>query len=226
MQHVKITSSPGSSMFQTLIKLRVCLVISCLIFPEACSTTQNLTPHLSRTATEDFQFGLLLMAHGGATEWNTAVEAATYEIRDKYPVEIAFGMADAGSIEESVKRLESRGVQNVGVIRMFVSGESWRQRTKQILGIEEGAPSKEKANKASQPDMFMPMGFWKIETGLKFFVSEDGLADADEMDDVLVSRIQGLSREPEREVAVVIAHGTGSDEEDARWVQKLSLIHI
>ena len=162
------------------------------------------------------------MAHGGATEWNTAVEAATYEISDKYPVEIAFGMADAGSIEESIKRLESRGVQDVGVIRMFVSGESWRQRTKQILGIEEGAPSKEEANKKSQPDMFMPMGFWRIETGLKFFVSEDGLADADEMDDVLVSRIQGMSREPEREVAVVIAHGTGSDEEDARWVQKIS----
>ena len=207
---------------QTIIKIRAFFAIFCLIFLEACSTTQDLTSDLSGVAAEDSQFGLLLMAHGGAREWNTAVEAATYEISDKYPVEIAFGMADAGSIEESIKRLESRGVQDVGVIRMFVSGESWRQRTKQILGIEEGAPSKEEANKKSQPDMFMPMGFWRIETGLKFFVSEDGLADADEMDDVLVSRIQGMSREPEREVAVVIAHGTGSDEEDARWVQKIS----
>ena len=207
---------------QTIIKIRAFFAIFCLIFLEACSTTQDLTSDLSGVAAEDSQFGLLLMAHGGAKEWNTAVEAATYEISDKYPVEIAFGMADAGSIEESIKRLESRGVQDVGVIRMFVSGESWRQRTKQILGIEEGAPSKEEANKKSQPDMFMPMGFWRIETGLKFFVSEDGLADADEMDDVLVSRIQGMSREPEREVAVVIAHGTGSDEEDARWVQKIS----
>ena len=207
---------------QTIIKIRAFFAILCLIFLEACSTTQDLTSDLSGVAAEDSQFGLLLMAHGGAREWNTAVEAATYEISDKYPVEIAFGMADAGSIEESIKRLESRGVQDVGVIRMFVSGESWRQRTKQILGIEEGAPSKEEANKKSQPDMFMPMGFWRIETGLKFFVSEDGLADADEMDDVLVSRIQGMSREPEREVAVVIAHGTGSDEEDARWVQKIS----
>ena len=207
---------------QTIIKIRAFFAIFCLIFLEACSTTQDLTSDLSGVAAEDSQFGLLLMAHGGAREWNTAVEAATYEISDKYPVEIAFGMADAGSIEESIKRLESRGVQDVGVIRMFVSGESWRQRTKQILGIEEGAPSKEEANKKSQPDMFMPMGFWRIETGLKFFVSEDGLADADEMDDVLVSRIQDLSREPEREVAVVIAHGTGSDEEDARWVQKIS----
>ena len=207
---------------QTIIKIRAFFAIFCLIFLEACSTTQDLTSDLSAVAAEDSQFGLLLMAHGGAREWNTAVEAATYEISDKYPVEIAFGMADAGSIEESIKRLESRGVQDVGVIRMFVSGESWRQRTKQILGIEEGAPSKEEANKKSQPDMFMPMGFWRIETGLKFFVSEDGLADADEMDDVLVSRIQGLSREPEREVAVVIAHGTGSDEEDARWVQKIT----
>ena len=213
-----MNKSPIFQYLQNLIRYRLSLFIFCLILVQACSTTQN-------TASGQFQakgakFGLLLMAHGGTEEWNEAVQNATTEISDKYPVEIAFGMADAGSIEESVRRLEGLGVEDVGVVRMFVSGESWYERTQQILGILEGAPSKG-ANE-TPPNTFMPMGFWKIETDIKFHLSEDGLADATEMDEVIVSRIKGLIRQPEREVAIVIAHGTGSDEEDSRWVKKIT----
>ena len=213
-----MNKSPIFQYLQNLIRYRLSLLICCLILVQACSTTQN-------TASGQFQakgakFGLLLMAHGGTEEWNEAVQNATTEISDKYPVEIAFGMADAGSIEESVRRLEGLGVEDVGVVRMFVSGESWYERTQQILGILEGAPSKG-ANE-TPPNTFMPMGFWKIETDIKFHLSEDGLADATEMDEVIVSRIKGLMRQPEREVAIVIAHGTGSDEEDSRWVKKIT----
>ena len=213
-----MNNSPIFQYLQNLIRYRLSLLIFCLILVQACSTTQN-------TASGQFQakgakFGLLLMAHGGTEEWNEAVQNATTEISDKYPVEIAFGMADAGSIEESVRRLEGLGVEDVGVVRMFVSGESWYERTQQILGILEGAPSKG-ANE-TPPNTFMPMGFWKIETDIKFHLSEDGLADATEMDEVIVSRIKGLIRQPEREVAIVIAHGTGSDEEDSRWVKKIT----
>ena len=215
-----MNKNPIFKYFQNLIRYRLSLLISCLILIQSCSTAQNTAP--DQFQANGSKFGLLLMAHGGTSEWNEAVQQATSEIGDKYPVEIAFGMADAGSIEESVRRLESRGVEDVGVVRMFVSGESWYERTQQILGTAEGAPNKEEVDKTSQPGMFMPMGFWKIETDLNFFISEDGLADAAEMDDVLVSRIAGLSREPESEVAIVIAHGTGSDEEDARWVEKIA----
>ena len=213
-----MNNSPIFQYLQNLIRYRLSLLIFCLILVQACSTTQN-------TASGQFQakgakFGLLLMAHGGTEEWNEAVQNATTEISDKYPVEIAFGMADAGSIEESVRRLEGLGVEDVGVVRMFVSGESGYERTQQILGILEGAPSKG-ANE-TPPNTFMPMGFWKIETDIKFHLSEDGLADATEMDEVIVSRIKGLIRQPEREVAIVIAHGTGSDEEDSRWVKKIT----
>ena len=135
-----MNKSPIFQYLQNLIRYRLSLFIFCLILVQACSTTQN-------TASGQFQakgakFGLLLMAHGGTEEWNEAVQNATTEISDKYPVEIAFGMADAGSIEESVRRLEGLGVEDVGVVRMFVSGESWYERTQQILGILEGAPSK------------------------------------------------------------------------------------
>mgnify|MGYP001204609334 FL=1 len=203
---------------QTSTKYRLSFFIAFVILIPACSSVQTVEP--DRPFVSQSDFGLLLMAHGGTAEWNEAVQQATSEISLKYPVEIAFGMADAGSIEESVRRLEMSGVTDVGVVRMFVSGESWYERTQQILGITKGAPKKG-ANE-TPPNTFMPMGFWKIETDIKFHLSEDGLADATEMDEVIVSRIKGLIRQPEREVAVVIAHGTGSDEEDSRWVKKIT----
>ena len=204
--------------FQDLIKHRLYSIAAFLFLMQACSTVQVVESDMSMIGQSDF--GLLLMAHGGTEEWNDAVLQATYEVSRKYPVEVAFGMADAGSLERSVRRLEKFGVKDVGVVRMFVSGESWYERTRQILGTIEGAPQKD--TNETPADTFMPMGFWKIETDLNFHISQDGLADATEMDEVILSRISGLSRDPTSEVAIIIAHGTGSDEEDNRWVEKIT----
>ena len=204
--------------FKNLIKYRLALFIAFPFLIQACSTMQVVESDISMADQPDF--GLLLMAHGGTEEWNEAVLQATAEVTSKYPVEVAFGMADAGSLERSVRRLEKLGVKDVGVVRMFVSGESWYERTQQILGTVEGAPQKDTSE--NPKSTFMPMGFWKIETDINFYISEDGLADATEMDEVIVSRIRRLSRNPAREVAIIIAHGTGSDEEDSRWVEKIT----
>ena len=204
--------------FKNLIKYRISFFVVFLCLMQACSTMQIVESDISMAGQSDF--GLLLMAHGGTKEWNEAVLQATSEVSAKYPVEVAFGMADAGSLERSVRRLEKFGVKDVGVVRMFVSGESWYERTQQILGTIEGAPQKD--NNEIRERTFMPMGFWRIDTDLKFHISEDGLADAKEMDQVIVNRISRLSREPEREVAIIIAHGTGSDDEDNRWIEKIT----
>jgi len=39
--------------------------------------------------------GVIVMAHGGDEGWNASVEAAVAPLRDRLPVEIAFGMADS-----------------------------------------------------------------------------------------------------------------------------------
>ena len=212
---------------------RLAMVFFCL-FLAACSNTGRLQSETVQSDSESLRsimvtdkddevnFGILVMAHGGGDEWNEAVRQSMSSLADRFPLEIAFGMADAGSIERSVRRLEAAGVEHVGVVRMFISGESWYERTMQILGLQAGAPSKEEAEKIPQPRMFMPMGFWKLDTDLSFYVSEDGLADASEMDEVLVSRINSLSKEPSQEVAIIVAHGTGSDEEDSRWIEKIT----
>ena len=132
--------------------------------------------------------------------------------------------ADAGSIENAVRGLESSGVNHVGVVRVFISGESWHDRTLQILGIRDGAPPRPAPEKLEEirAGMRMPMGFWQIDTELAFHVSIDGLADAGEIDEIVTSRIRGLSSDPANEVAVVIAHGPGDDDENRRWLEKMA----
>lgn len=168
-------------------------------------------------------FGVLVMAHGGGDLWNAAVAESVDDLRRRFPVEVAFGMADAGSLELAVRRLEAQGAEHVGVVRMFISGESWFERTEQILGLREGAPGKDEweAGAKGRGDRPMAMGFWRIETDLNFHLSQDGLADADEMDAVLLSRMTSLAVDPENEVAVVLAHGPAEDSENQRWINKI-----
>ena len=175
-------------------------------------------------AGEEFNYGVMVMAHGGSAEWNAHLAEAVAPLRGDFPVEMALGMADAGSIEDAIRRLESRGVNHVGVVRVFISGESWHERTLQILGVEEGAPPRPDPQRLAEirARMRMPMGFWKVDTDLAFHVSVDGLADAAEIDEVITSRIRSLSSDPENEVAVVIAHGPGDDAENARWLEKIA----
>lgn len=178
----------------------------------------------SGNAADEFNFGVMVMAHGGSEEWNAHLAEAVEPLQERFPVETALGMADAGSIEEAVRRLESRGVNHVGVVRVFVSGESWYDRTLQILGVQNGAPPRpdQASIEEARARMRMPMGFWKVDTDLAFHVSVDGLADAAEIDEVVTSRIRGLSSDPANEVAVVIAHGPGDDAENERWLEKIA----
>jgi sirohydrochlorin cobaltochelatase len=166
-------------------------------------------------------FGVLVMAHGGSPQWNSDVEVMLAPVARDYPLEIAFGMADAVSLQDAVTRLEARGVSRIAVVRLFISGESWRGRTAQILGIEAGAPAR------PAPDPHAAHGahgghsmeFWRLTTSASFAMSQEGLMDAPEMGPVLAERARALSQTPANESVLIIAHGPETDEEDARWLQ-------
>lgn len=212
-----------TNFLKTLTKITL-VSVTCLLGLMSCAgiaTTQSTT---RVQADSDPEFGLLVMAHGGSDEWNAAVEESAANLSTEYPVEVAFGMADAGSMEVAVRNLEAEGVEHVGVVRLFISGTSWYVRTQQIFGMQEGAPSKEAAARMadSRPAARMRMGFWKIDTDLSFHLSNEGLADADEMDGVIFSRVRKLSQDPGNEVMLVVAHGTSDDSENDAWVGKIT----
>ncbi len=160
------------------------------------------------------------MAHGGREAWNTGVLESVAPLRRFYNLEVAFGMADAVSLQQAVDRLETRGAQRIAVVRLFISGDSWRERTRQILGLEEGAPEKpdnalEQADDRERPHM----AFWTLDSDARFFMSEQGLAQADEMADVLLTRARQVSDNPQQEDILILAHGPGDDAENQRWLR-------
>ena len=168
-------------------------------------------------------FGILLMAHGGSPDWNEGVLAAVKPLRNQYAIEVAFGMADAVTIQEAVQSLEARGISRIGVVRLFVSGESWYDRTEQILGLSQGAPVRPvPASHTIKPDDGgSSREFWRVETESSFSLTTQGLSDAQEMGTVLADRARTLSHDPQREDVLILAHGPGDDAENQRWITSI-----
>ena len=189
----------------------------------ACASAPRATDAAVLPATaETDEYGVLVMAHGGGDTWNSEVTQALAPLQAEFPMRIAFGMADAASLQTGVDALERQGVKRIGVVRLFISGESWYQRTRQILGLEPGAPPKPQADDAAHAQHGgHSMALWRLDSDASFAVSRDGLADAPEMGAVLVERARALSRDPGQEDVLVLAHGPEDDAENERWLARI-----
>ena len=201
------------------------LLVHCFLWSVVATLTTGCAMSGSTPQKKPADFGVLVMAHGGSKDWNRSVRAAVTPLESRYPIDVAFGMADPNSLQESVQRLEKRGAHRIAVVRLFVSGESFKDRTEQILGIAPGAPPKPsvKDAHASQEDHGgHDMSLWRISTHSAFAMSDDGLLDSPEMGVVLAERAGALSHNPETEDVLILAHGPGDDDENERWLAKLN----
>jgi hypothetical protein len=108
-------------------------------------------------------------------------------------------------------------------MRLFISGESWRERTRQILGLDDGAPPRPALAADDQPGAHHghSMEFWRIDSAAEFAVGEDGLMDAAEAGLVLADRALALSEDARREDVLILAHGPEDDAENARWLARM-----
>jgi sirohydrochlorin ferrochelatase len=185
----------------------VLILIAALLAPAGLAPAQTTQP--------ENDFGVLVMAHGGRAEWNREVAATLAPLRRDYRLEIAFGMADPATIQEAATRLDAQGARRIAVVRLFISGESWRERTEQILGMRPGAPPHGAGHGGHG------MEFWRIDSDARFALSGEGLAQAPEMGEVMVERVRALSREPRRESVLILAHGPEDDSENARWIRQI-----
>lgn len=179
--------------------------------------------------------GVLVMAHGGDPAWNKVVEEAVEPLRAAYPTALAYGMADAQSLQDAVFDLEKRGVTRIAVVRLFLSGESFLERTEKILGIKPGAgpkptiahpdhahhaePPKDGVHGGGHAHHMDPdlMPLWKVVTKSTFAVSRQGLLEAGLGPVIMAKRAKALSRDAKRESVLLVAHGVGDEKADARW---------
>jgi hypothetical protein len=66
-------------------------------------------------------------------------------------------------------------------VRLFVSGESWYERTRQILGLAPGAPQRPAADHAHEhhaQHQQHSMALYRLDTKAAFALSMQGLGEA------------------------------------------------
>ncbi len=176
--------------------------------------------------------GILLLAHGGRADWNREVIELASQVDSTRPVEVAFGMANKRTIQDAVERLTARNVTEIVAVPLFISSHSSVMRaTEYLLGSRGEAPPQLEAfarmgARRSAGETGGDPGFdWttSIETTVPIAVTTalDGHALVSE---ILISRAVDVSRTPDEEVVVVVAHGPGSDEDNDLWLENMDVL--
>lgn len=202
-------------------------VITLLTAFTPAQDANNKTGSKSTTA----KTGILLLAHGGSKQWNDEVSKLATQVNETAPVEVAFGMATKRNIQSAVDRLASRGVSEIVAVPLFVSSHSSViTSTEYLLGARKEAPP-ELAVYAkmdhSHGEHHASDATIDPTTPVKSPVSI-GMATALDrhaiVSEILLSRAISVSREPERETVVIVAHGPVSDEENAKWLADMAAL--
>lgn len=164
----------------------------------------SMTPDPQSKHVESGDHGLLIMAHGGSSEWNASVREAVAPISSTLPTAIAFGMADPSTLQRAVDQLEDDGVRRIAVVRLFVSGESFLHRTEYLFGLRTDPPSG--GSSSHRANAIEP-----LDVTSTIELDYEGLIDGPEVAAIVRERATSLSLDPESEAVLLIGHGSGDE---------------
>ena len=184
--------------------------------------------------------GILLLAHGGAAEWNDNVLAIARAVDATHPTEVAFGMATRANIQAAADKLAARGATEIVAVPLFVSSHSSVVRaTEYLLGLRADAPP-ELARFAK-----MSHGPQAAGHGANGHAGHGAAGDADGtqpiatalptritpalnshplLGAIVADRARAISTDPSRESVILVAHGPVGDEDNARWLADLGAL--
>jgi len=186
-------------MHRSILLPIVTLLAACLASPPPPSPP----PVHPAGAGDSAEVGILVMAHGGGPEWDRAVAEALAPVRVAAPTTVAFGMADAATLQAGLDSLTARGVRHVAVVRLFLSGQSFLAETRALLGLGEPVTGHHGRPLAA------------IDHDLQVATHQRGLLNSPVAVDVLVERAAEIGPSSGHVSLLLIAHGMGDDEEDA-----------
>jgi len=158
--------------------------------------------------------GILVVAHGSPEDsWNQPARDAVECIDCPYPAELGFLEYVAGEdIGTAVANLEKRGVNHIVTVPMFVASASDHiEEIKYILGIPS-AIAKEEASEA---------GLEVISHNAEIEITP-ALDDHPLVAKILDDRIATVSQQPDKEIVVLVAHGTSAEADLAVWKNNLA----
>ncbi|TLD42915.1 MAG: hypothetical protein JETT_0815 [Candidatus Jettenia ecosi] len=142
--------------------------------------------------------------------WNASVLKAVKPLKDTYPLEVAFGMADPETIKEAVHKLEEKGVSVVIVVPLFISSHSpIIGNSRYILGLQKELPYT--TDVKSLP---------RLESKLRFSMTE-ALNDSPLVAEILLERSRELSTNPAKETVILVGHGPNDENENKLWLDDM-----
>ena len=183
------------------------------------------------------RIGILLMAHGGALQWNEDVRHVADQVDLTTPTEVAFGMATKATMQSAIHRLEARGVTQIIAVPLFISSHSSViDSSAYLLGLRTQMPEDLK--------MFASMGHGS-DGSMDHSAMHDPAKAADAMKpvsatvpihmasaldhhaivaDILKDRAASISRDPAQEVVILVAHGPVADNENTLWLNDMNIL--
>jgi sirohydrochlorin cobaltochelatase len=185
----------------------------------------------ARTASAET--GILLLAHGGAAEWNARVNELAARVNKNRPTETAFGMATRANLQAAVDRLVARGVTEIVAVPLFVS--SWSSvitSTEYLLGQRADAPAALKifakmshgSGDHSGHGASHGQGADPAVDGTKPVTSPvpirmtAALNDHRVVAEILAARARAVGTTPSSEALVIVAHGPNEEEDNRKWL--------
>ena len=193
----------------------------------------------SATAQAPAKTGVLLLAHGGAAQWNERVNAVAKKVDASQPTEVAFGMASRASIQAAVEKLTARGVTSIVAVPLFVSSHSSViTSTEYLLGLRADAPADlkifAKMNHASHgapvaapsehaahmpaADPASPITTTVPVRMTSAFNRHPLIAQ------IVADRARSISTAPANEAVILVAHGPVPDEDNRRWLEDMAVL--
>ena len=164
--------------------------------------------------------GVVVLAHGGDSAWNTRVVDVVRRVRTGGPVEVSFLMgpgAPRTRFQDVVRRLEQRGVREIVVVPMLVSSHSGHYEQIRYL-----AGDSVRLAEAMIHHLHMA-GIEKPVTRVPVRVAR-ALDDAPQVATVLAERAMTLepdSNRRRRGALFIVGHGPNSAEDYAAWMSNL-----
>jgi len=156
------------------------------------------------------EVGVIAVPHGSDYNWNETMRKGLAPLTDDYNIAEAFSMVDPPVIERAVRRLEADGMKAAVMVRIFSMESSFREKSHYILGLRDTFGTSIMGERFPE----------RIPTHLQM-TTLGGLEASPYFARALLDRAQAISENPSEETVILLAHGTGSDEKNARWMDNL-----
>ncbi|WP_151736715.1 sirohydrochlorin chelatase [Paenibacillus tengchongensis] len=158
------------------------------------------------------QPGVLIISHGSRDRtWVSMVNEAAAELTfaEKLPVAVSFlELVEGRLIQDGIDELESQGVTDIIVVPLFVSsGSTHIDEIQYALGVK------------AAPELETDLAPFTVQARIHFGNPVDDDPDIAVM---IWDKLRGLSQAPEREVILLVGHGSRHEGFRQRWERGIS----